>query len=153
MADYVQTAASVAASAQAVRLQPTPAWIANASGVATPNLFLAGATITAGQPVYQGTDGLIYPADANGADPLYKVIGLAENGAGINQPVSIVVSDPAFTPGCTLLIGDVIIASNTVGKICEAANKASGWFVTVLGVAWSTTQMALNISRSDVAKA
>jgi hypothetical protein len=156
MADYAQTASSVLASAQAVRLVASPAWTLQGSGpsaVPVPNLLLAGAAITAGQPVYRGTDSLVYPADANGADPLYKVEGIAENSAGIGQPVSVVVSDPAFTPGCTLAIGDVIVVSATAGKICEAADKTSGWFVSILGVAWSTTKMALNITRADAARA
>jgi hypothetical protein len=154
MADYVQTAASVLASAQAIRLQPNPAWIANASGLAVPNLFLAGVDIEAGQPVYQGTDGLIYLADANGADPLYKMVALAENRARAGQPISLVSEDPSFTPGlASMAIGDVIVLSGNVGKLCPHTDIASGMFVSVGGVAWSTTKMALKIIRADAVRA
>lgn len=156
MADYPQTASLVLASTSAKRFQPT-FMVAPVSGLSTsarPSMNAAGAVITAGQPVYQDPTTLaFYPCDANGADPLYKVLGFAENSAAIGQPVSIVTEDPYFTPGCTMVIGDIIIVSGTVGRICEAGDKANGWFVSILGVAYSTTQMNLKIIRSDVAKA
>lgn len=152
MADYSVTAANVLASSSASRFEPNST-IGLATG-ARPHINVAGAAITAGQPVCQDpATSFFYPADANGADPLYKVIGIAENSAGAGQPVSIVTEDPFFTPGCTMLIGDVIIVSGTVGRICEAADKASTWCTSVLGAAYSTTQMKLKIIRTDVPKA
>lgn len=147
------TAASVRASVYAKRFVPTPAYnFIGEPPAPVPALCFAGATITAGVPVYQGTDDLFYPADANGADPLYKVVGIAENGASANQPVSIVVEDPQFTPGCTLAVGDTIILSGDVGRICVDSEKVAGWFVSTLGVAYSITQMGLKIVRADVVK-
>ncbi len=155
MADYTVTAANVVASAYAVRLapnliQPTAQTITSFR----PGINVAGAAITAGQPVYQNpATGDFFPADANGTSPLYKVIGIAENTAGIGQPVSIITEDPNFTPGITtLVIGDVVIVSATAGGLTEAANKASGWFVSVVMVAYSTTQAVLKIIRADAAK-
>lgn len=104
-------------------------------------------------PVYQSPDdGKFYKAEADGVSPLYKVVGIAENGAYAGQPVSIVVRDPYFTPGCAMLVGDTLIVSDTAGMIAHDADKSSGWKVSTLGVAFSTTQMDLNITRSDVAK-
>lgn len=155
MPDYTVTAANVLASAYAIRFIPYPPFVLRGTPeIPVPNVCLAGAAITAGMPVYQdATTNLFHPADCNGADPLYKVVGIAENSAGIGQPVSIVVSDPQFTPGCTLAIGDIPIVSATPGGITESANKTTGWRVSPLGVAYSTTQMTLNITRSDVARA
>ena len=116
------------------------------------NICIAGAAILAGQPVYQFTDGLFYLADANGADPLYKVVGLAENNAGIGQPVSIVIKDPGFTPGFAMVIGDIPILSANVGKICPSSDMASGMFISVFGVAYSIAKMDFDITRSDVAR-
>lgn len=155
MADYTVTAANVRASVYAIRFVPTPAYnFVGEPPAPVPALCFAGATITAGQPLYQGTDDLFYPADANGADPLYKVVGIAENGAAANQPVSVVVSDPQFTPGITTLaIGDSVILSATAGGVCPDADKAAGWKVSHLMSAYSTTQAELKITRTDVAKA
>jgi hypothetical protein len=154
MADYTVTPANVLASALALRL---------AVGLAPSGLYgtklpvyyaqpTAGADIEAGQPVYQAADTFFYLADANGADPLYKVAGVTENRARAGQPLSIVYFDPAFQPGFTLAIGDTLILSATVGRICPDADKATGWFVSTLGVGISTTKMALNITRSDAAR-
>ncbi len=156
MADYTVTAANVLASTSAIRLPPnliTPT--AQTLTSFRPGVNIAGASITAGQPVYQHpATGDFWPADANGASPLYKVIGIAENSAAAGQPLNIVTDDPFFTPGITtLLIGDIVIASSTVGGVTEAGSKTAGDKVTVLGVAYSTTQMVLKIIRSDVAKA
>lgn len=154
MADYSVTASSVRASVYAKRFRPTPEYnFIGEPPAPVPALSFAGAAITAGQAVYQGTDDLFYPADANGADPLYKVVGIAENSASANQPVSIVVEDPQFTPGCAMLAGDSIILSATPGGICPDADKASGWKVSHLMSAWSTTQAELKVVRTDVAKA
>lgn len=150
--DYTVTAASVLASSSAIRFEPN-SLVGLATG-ARPNINVAGAAITAGQPIAQDpATSLFYPADANGADPLYKVIGIAENAAAIGQPVSIVTEDPYFTPGCPMLVGDIIVLSATAGRVCPATDIASGWFAAFLMVAYSTTQAKLKIVRVDVAKA
>lgn len=88
----------------------------------------------------------------NEADPLYNCDGVAAHSVAKGQPINVVVKDPFWTPGCTLAKGDVVIGSSGAGEICEAADKASGWYVSSLGVAFSTTQMDLNITSSGVAR-
>lgn len=212
MADYAQTAANVLASAYAKRFQTIPAFI-KVSDIEEPqvNVPIAGATITAGMPVYQGTDNLIYPTDAtplapatsgtlvvgkryvittfvagdnftnvgaasnatgvifkatgttpttwtNGStvseeDATYKVIGIAENSATEGQPVSIVVEDLFFKPGCTLAIGDIPVVSGlNSGGLGRSTDMTTNWYVSPLGVAYSTTHMVLKPCRSDVAR-
>lgn len=154
MADKTVTAANVLASAFAKRFIPTPAYVyLGMPTVPYPAVCKAGATLTAGVPVYQGTDDLFYPADANGADPLYKVVGIAENGASVGQPVSIVTEDPFFTPGFTMLVGDVYILSGNVGLIAPVGDLVAGWRASTLLVAHTTTQAELKITRADQAKA
>lgn len=154
MADKTVTAANVLASAYAKRFIPTPANVLLGwPPVPYPNLCKAGATLTAGVPVYQGADDLFYPADANGADPLFKVVGIAENGASAGQPVSIVTEDPYFTPGFSMLVGDVYILSGNAGMIAPVGDLVAGWRASTLLAAWSTTQAELKIVRTDQAKA
>lgn len=154
MGDYSVTAASVLASPFAKRVGNNLAAPVSALAVsARPGVNTAGATITAGQPVYQGTDYAYYPADANGASPLYEVAGIAENSAAAGQPVSVVYEDPYFTPGITMAIGDIIILSVNAGGLCPAADLASGSFPVVLMVAYSTTQARLKLILGGVAKA
>ena len=52
-------------------------------------------------------------------------------------------SDAQFTPGYTVDVGEVVIASGTPGKSCPAADAESGWFVTVLGVGIGSNKINL----------
>lgn len=122
MADLSITAASVVPSANARRISR-----------------VAASTITAGQVVYQLTAGTVAPADANGASPLFNVLGIAENGGGTGQRISVITEDPALAIGATVVIGDVFILSATAGGIADVADAAAGHYVTVLGVAVSTS--------------
>lgn len=122
MADLSITAASVVPSANARRISRT-----------------AASAITAGQVLYQLAAGTVAPADANGASPLFNVVGIAENGGGAGQRISVITEDPALAIGATVVIGDVFILSATAGGIADVADAAAGHYVTVLGVAVSTS--------------
>lgn len=131
----------------------TAASVLHSSSGVTVNV-IAGAAITAGQPVYFDTDGSAKVADADGASPLYKVRGIAVNNAATGQDVDICTRDPAFTPGFTTAIGEVYIVGATAGNIHPVADKTTNWKVSVLGVGISVTQMNLfNVAdcRADVA--
>lgn len=134
--DYTVTAANVLASANAQKLTGT-----------------AGASITAGQSVYEDpTTSTWKLADCNGASPLYKVAGIALHAALTGQPITVCTSDPAFTPGFTVAAGDVVILSSTAGGLAPVADAASGHFVSLVGIGIGTNQIKLSIVRSDVAK-
>jgi hypothetical protein len=137
MADLSITAANVIASSNKTVIRGT-----------------AGATITAGMPLYlDSTDGKYKPADANGANDATRVRGIAAHGASDGQPIELVAEDPSFTPGCTVAAGDVLIVSATAGGVAPAADAAQGWFVTVLGVGIGSNKIALKLSAAGVAKA
>lgn len=136
MADLSITASSVVPSSAARRVTKT-----------------AASTITAGQPVYVNSSGLVAPADANSSATTATVLGIAEHGAAANQRVSIVTEDPAFVLGATVAIGDVVIASATAGGIAPVADLTTGWYCTVLGVAVSTTAINLKPVAAGAAKA
>lgn len=127
MADLSITASSVIAGPNARRVTKT-----------------AGASVTAGQPVYLDAAGKVQPADTNVSALTAAVLGIAENGGATGQPISVVTKDDAFTLGATVAVGDVLIASATAGGIAPVADAASGYYVAVLGVAISTTKINLN---------
>jgi len=134
--DYSITPGSVIASAQARKVTGT-----------------AGATITAGQLVYLDPVTNTYKlADANGASPLYKVAGIALNGASSGQRITVCTSDPSFTPGTAVNPGEVFIASATPGGIAPFSDAATGWFVTVLGPGIGSNKIKLDPFRSNTAK-
>lgn len=116
---------------------------------------IAGATITAGQPVYEdtGDSNKVKLADTDSATALARVcLGIAATGASAGQPVRIIREDPALTIGATVAIGDILILSGTAGGICPAADAATGDYVTFLGVASSTTVINFKPVHSGAAK-
>jgi hypothetical protein len=124
----------------------TPASVLQ-SGNATTARGTAGTTITAGKTLYlDPADSKLKLADANGSAPANSVRGIAVNGAADGQYVNYVTEDPNFTPGGTLVPGTVYVLSATAGGICPAADLASGHTSIVVGVAKSTTAMAMKIT-------
>lgn len=110
--------------------------------------------ITAGQLVYRATDGRYGLADANGATPLYKVMGIATNScAAANQPIEICTSDPDFVIGGTTVVGDSLFSSGTPGAIAPVGDLVTGWYVALVGVVTTITgHIKFSCIRSDAAK-
>jgi hypothetical protein len=115
----------------------------------------AGATITAGQVVYEDTSdsNKVKLADTDSATALARVVfGIAAGGAAAGQPVRIIREDPALTLGAVVAIGDIIILSGTAGAICPSTDAATGDYVTFLAVATSTTVVNFKPVASGAAK-
>ncbi len=109
----------------------------------------AGATITQGQPIYLDTVTSTYKlANALTNSP---VAGIAMVGASANQDMVICSRDPNFAGGFTSSTGNVILVGNTAGTIQPYEDKATGWYVTSLGVMISTTRMNFYITGSNSA--
>ena len=142
MADLPRTSSNVAPSDNAVII----------SGI-------AAGSIGAGQTVYEdiaALDSIGRPKfklyDANSITPS-GVRGIAANSAGINQPVNVVIYDPAFSHGLTgVTKGDVLIASATAGAIAPVADLATGWRPAVVMIATSATVAVVQIAQNTTAK-
>lgn len=136
MADISITAANVIPSANAKTVRKA-----------------AAETITAGQVVYLNSSGNVAKADANLSAAAATVYGIAANGGGAGQLITVVKEDPALVIGATVAIGDILILSATAGGICPAADLASGHYGTVLGIAISTTAINFKPIAAGAAKA
>jgi len=135
MADLTITAANVVAGSNAVIESGT-----------------AGETITAGKPVYKSaaTKKWIL-ADSNSATAeVRQSTGIALNSAALNQPVSVHKFGD-LTMGATLTAGTAYFLSDTPGGICPLADVGSGEYVCQLGLAKSTTVLAVDIQYPGVA--
>lgn len=139
MADLSITAANVLASATARTV----------TGV-------AGATITAGQPLYIDT------ADGNALKPAQNTstksafVGIALHAAADGQPITYCSRDEDFTIGATVAVGQVYILSDNAGGIAPISDAGSGDFIVVVGIGKSTTKiktLADAVLRADAAKA
>jgi len=134
MADISITAANVVAGSDAVRESGT-----------------AGATITAGQLVYLDTSDMKYKlADANGAAALRVPNGIALNGASNGQPLSVQKGGD-ITIGGTMTAGIPYFLSDTPGGLCPLPDIGTGEYSCIVGIAKSTSVLAVNIQPSGVA--
>lgn len=134
MVDLTVTAASVLPGSNAAVVQGT-----------------AGEAIAAGKVVYQSSTTKKWMlADNDSATAEAKVPqGIALNGAALNQPVSVQKSGD-ITIGATLTPGTAYYLSSTAGGICPVADVAIGDNVVLLGLAKSSTVLALDIQVSGV---
>ena len=136
MADLTITAASVAAGT-------------NASKVSS---YLAGADITAGQAVYLDTSTStmkLADADTLAASAAF---GVALNSASTGQPITV-QKQGNITIGATVVTGKAYYVSTTAGAICLESDWSTGDFPHFLGLATSTTVIALDPKACGVAKA
>ena len=134
MADLTITAASVLAGATS----------AKSSGV-------AGEAITAGKAVYLSATKKWMLADSNSATAAArKAGGIALNGAALDQPIDVQTSGD-ITLGAVLTAGTAYYLSDTPGGICPLADVGSGEYVCLLGLAKSTTVLALDVQYPNVA--
>lgn len=124
MADLSQTAASVIAGPNARRIL---------------SVVLAE-TVTAGMPAYKTTSGTFGKADGNVAAKAV-LVGYFEQGGSAGQRVNVVTQDDAANLGITFAVGDIVVLSAAAGMWAPAADEASGSYVTVAGVATSTTTL------------
>lgn len=111
---------------------------------------IAGATITAGQPLYyDSATSTLKLADANVSTTLANVVGIALGGYSSGQKVEYVIEDDDFTPGATLSLATpdfgVYVLSATAGAIAPHSDLAAAMYPVVLFVAKSATKAILKI--------
>lgn len=106
----------------------------------------AGEAITAGRLVYRSsTTKKLMLSDTNSATlEARKPLGIALNGASINQPVTYQLSGEIVI-GATLVAGDPYYASDTPGGICPRADVGTTEDVVLIGVGKSTTILSVDI--------
>lgn len=111
----------------------------------------AGATITAGQMVYLDTaDGEYKLADSNSAtQAVQETAGMALNGAADGQPLAILIEGDVAL-GAILTAGARYYLSPDAGGIQPEADLASGDEINLIGLAKSTTVLAVKITRPGV---
>lgn len=135
MVDLVITPANVVAGSNAQR----------ASGT-------AGVAISAGQLIYKDTLTKKYlQCDNNATDVnARKPEGIALNNAALNQPVDLLTSGD-ITIGATVVAGtDYFLSTAATGGICPRADVTTGMNVCLIGLAKSTTVIAVDIQNPGV---
>lgn len=119
---------------------------------ATQQSGTAGEAITIGQCVYlKAADGKIYKAQADGTAGEAAAVGIATTtAAAAGQPISYQTSGTlAF--GAILTKGEIYLVSATAGGIApEADIVTTGHYVSILGVASSTSNLSVKLNASGI---
>lgn len=129
----------------------TPANVLPASN-AERDQGIAGETITAGKAIYlAATTNRWMLADSNSATAeARQAKAIALNGASVGQPVAFQKSGD-ITIGGTLTAGQAVYLSDTPGGLCPLADVGSGEYVCLIGLAKSTSVLAMGIQYPGVA--
>ena len=113
---------------------------------------VSGEAITAGQAVYRNEDtGKYMLADSNSTtSAARKARGIALNSVAANQPISVHRSGDLVV-GAVLTPGTAYYLSDTPGAVCPLADVGAGEYVCLLGLAKSTTVLAIDVQFPNVA--
>lgn len=118
----------------------------------------AGATITAGQVVYEDTSdsNKLKLADNDASSTTSNPVGIALHGAASGQPLTYVYEDDDFTPGGTLSLSAaadtaVYCLSSTAGGICPFDDLGASDYPVILFIAKSTSKAIMKILRGTAA--
>ena len=109
---------------------------------------IAGETVTAGQSLYlKAADDRLWLADTDSSAATTTCIGIALNNASAAQPLTYAGSGATVNMGATLVVG-VYVLSGTAGGVAPVADLAASDWVTILGTATTTANLALSIQVS-----
>lgn len=114
----------------------------------------AGASITAGQPLYIDTanGNVLKVADADASDLASTVAGIALHAAASGQPI-VYAKGGYVTFNAVLVAGKAYVLGATAGDICPIADLTTSWRTSLLGIAYSTTSLRLLLVNTLVSNA
>lgn len=132
-------------------LSITPTSVVKYTSAITKN-GIAGETIAAGQALYiASATGLLMKADDTTAAKA-ACVGIALNGGAINQPIQYLTSG-GINPGAAVTVGAIYGITDTAGGISLISERATGDFITILGIATTTSRIEVGIKQAGVAVA
>jgi len=113
---------------------------------------IAGEAVTAGQTIYiNSTTNRVMLADTNSATAEARVAkGVALNGAAAEQPVTY-IKEGDLTVNAVLTKGVGYYLGGAGGAIVPVADLTTGDYTCFLGIAKSTTVLAIKIQSAGVA--
>ncbi len=113
----------------------------------------AGATITAGQALYQdANDSYKLKLAIATSQAAANCVGISLHGASAGQPIEY-TDDGDYNPGATAVVGMVYcVSANAAGAIAPYGDLASTNYVTILGGGKTASNIGLKIKALGVAK-
>lgn len=112
---------------------------------------LYGATIAAGQSVYLDTADSKYKlADANASATTAAIKGVAIT-PGVDAGYGYVANGGSvILVGTTLAVGETYHVGATAGDIVPDADLTTGWYVSRIGTAATTTQLDISLKATGI---
>jgi hypothetical protein len=98
--------------------------------------YIAGAAITAGQPVYLATTGKVSPARANATGTINGYVGIALNGGAAGDAIEVIKSGSVYGYDLSGMAygAKVYVSSATAGALQDTIVTGTGNFVVATGV-------------------
>lgn len=114
-------------------------------------LAVYGGTVSAGQPVYEDSDGKYQIADANTTEAAAAASAIALTPGVLDGYGVIATRGAVILVGATLTVGEAYVVSDTAGGIKpESDAKTTGDYITELGRASSSSQLELNFNATGI---
>ena len=113
---------------------------------------IAGEAISAGQSIFKAADGGIELCENDQAALDAACIGVALNDAAVDQPIEFAITGDV-NMGAIMTIGETYVVGAAPGGIAPEVDVTAGEFLTVIGVATTTSNLKLGILQSGVAHA
>lgn len=113
---------------------------------------IAGEVISAGESIFVAADKTIQLCENDQAALDAACKGVSLNGAAVGQPVEYAVTGDVDM-GVILSIGQTYVVGAAPGGIAPEVDVVTGEFLTVIGVATTTSNLKLGILQSGVAHA
>ena len=113
---------------------------------------IAGEAISAGESVFKAADGGIELCENDQAALDAACIGVALNDAAVDQPIEYAITGDV-NMGAIMTIGQTYVVGAAPGGIAPEVDVIATEFLTVIGVATTTSNLKLGILQSGVAHA
>ena len=124
---------------------PVAASVVKYTGAST-DTVTAGEAVTQGMTVYQHTDGKMYKALCDTAAHA-ACVGVSLNSASAGQPLEI-LKGGGLNPGVAVVVGVVYGVTDTAGGISDVVDRGATDYLTILGVATTTSRINVAINAS-----
>ena len=113
---------------------------------------IAGETIVAGQALYLSGSPAVLMKASDVSAAAAACVGIALNGGAVNQPITYLISG-GINLGCAVAVGIPYGATDTAGGIGAISERATADYLTILGIATTTSRIEVNIRQGGVAVA
>lgn len=117
---------------------------------ATFRVGVAGQNLTAGLPCQLEANSQLWKLTINATLALSRVHGIASHAALLGQPITLQTGGLLHLGTAVLTVGELYVLSGNGGMIAPVGDLGPGAFVTLLGIAETTSVLRLHLWATEV---